>query len=79
MRVESDLGSGAGWTTHSEAESIPEPSPLEPLELASVENDIDPLAPLPDGPIVAVLDGLGADELPGSDGPDIAVGQEAST
>jgi acyl transferase domain-containing protein/thioesterase domain-containing protein/nucleoside-diphosphate-sugar epimerase/acyl carrier protein len=44
VRVESDLGSGAGWTTHSEAESIPEPSPLEPLELASVENDIDPLA-----------------------------------
>ena len=31
------------------------------------------------GLIVAVLDGLGADELPGSDGPDIAVGQEAST
>jgi multicomponent Na+:H+ antiporter subunit A len=31
------------------------------------------------GLIVAVLDGLGADELPGSDGPDLAVGQEAST
>jgi multicomponent Na+:H+ antiporter subunit A len=31
------------------------------------------------GLIVAVLDGLGADELRGSDGPDLAVGPEAST
>lgn len=31
------------------------------------------------GLIVAVLDGLGADELRGSDGPDLAAGPEAST
>ena len=31
------------------------------------------------GLIVAVLDGLGADELPGSDGPDLPLGPEAGS